>query len=262
MLKEKCGGSIARSDSSGGSGSSSNLFGSILSPQEILICATRGNVYALSKRDGTPLWKVESPTGTAMSGILSIFVVPESRQVLVAGGGKTACLDMTRGHTVWMNKMDGCGHEPVGLTVMPNKHHTTASEGVSRSNSYDDASMQDEQPPGYDEVTQSSVVVACTNGKCLGINLHNGSTIWRFDCPGGGEEFPNALMDPPTGRVYIGCGKYVYCLQARTGVIIWQRKVSKSIIPGGYMVLATASHNAQANSSFNQFPVPHVNEEG
>lgn len=84
----------------------------------------------------------------------------------------------------------------------------------------------------------------------------------RFDCPGGGEEFPNALMDPPTGRVYIGCGKYVYCLQARTGVIIWQRKVSKSIIPGGYMVLATASHNAQANSSFNQFPVPHVNEEG
>lgn len=110
MLKEKCGGSIARSDSSGGSGSSSNLFGSILSPQEILICATRGNVYALSKRDGTPLWKVESPTGTAMSGILSIFVVPESRQVLVAGGGKTACLDMTRGHTVWMNKMDVCSN--------------------------------------------------------------------------------------------------------------------------------------------------------
>lgn len=61
---------------------------------------------------------------------------------------------------------------------MPNKHHTTASESVSRSNSYDDASMQDEQPPGYDEVTQSSVVVACTNGKCLGINLHTGATIW------------------------------------------------------------------------------------
>lgn len=61
---------------------------------------------------------------------------------------------------------------------MPNKHHTTASESVSRSNSYDDASMQDEQPPGYDEVTQSSVVVACTNGRCLGINLHTGATIW------------------------------------------------------------------------------------
>lgn len=106
MLKEKCGGSIVRSDSS--NSSSSNFYGSTLSPQEILICATRGNVYALSKRNGTQLWKVESPTGTAMSGILSIFVVPESRQVLVAGGGKTACLDMTRGHTVWMNKMDVC----------------------------------------------------------------------------------------------------------------------------------------------------------
>ncbi|KAI7885062.1 hypothetical protein K492DRAFT_191356 [Lichtheimia hyalospora FSU 10163] len=257
MLKEKC---IDRSNSS-----SSNFFGSAssLSPQEILICATHGNVYALQKRDGTPLWKVESPTGTAMSGILSIFVVPESRHVLVAGGGKTACLDMTRGHTVWMNKMEECGHEPVGLTVMPNtQHHLTSSETGSRNNSYDDTSMQDEQPPGYDEATQSSIVVACTNGKCLGINLHTGSTVWRFDCPGGGEEFPNALMDPLTGRVYVGCGKYVYCLQAKTGVIIWSRKISKSIIPGGYMVLATANHNAQANSSFNQFPVPHVNEEG
>lgn len=69
-------------------------------------------------------------------------------------------------------------------------------------------------------------------------------------------------MDPPTGQVYVGCGKYVYCLEARTGVIVWSRKVSKSIIPGGYMVLAAANYNAQVNSSFNQFPVPNVDEEG
>lgn len=57
--------------------------------------------------------------------------------------------------------------------MMPNKH---PAETFSRNNS---ASMQDDdQPPRYDEVTQSSVVVACTNGKCLGINLHNGSTVW------------------------------------------------------------------------------------
>lgn len=102
MLKEKSG--------SFSSNSSSSMMGSasFLSPQEILICATHGNVYALRKRDGTLLWKVESPTGTAMSGILSIFVVPESNQILVAGGGKVACLDMTRGNTLWMNKMDVC----------------------------------------------------------------------------------------------------------------------------------------------------------
>ena len=58
---------------------------------------------------------------------------------------------------------------------MPNtQHHLTSPE----ANSYDNTSMQDEQPPGYDEVTQSSIVVACTNGKCLGINLHTGSTVW------------------------------------------------------------------------------------
>lgn len=70
---------------------------------EVLLCATHGKIYAVHKADGTRLWRAKFPTG-AMGGIVSLFITDYDR-LIVGGNGKTACMDLFTGETIWINKM-------------------------------------------------------------------------------------------------------------------------------------------------------------
>lgn len=72
-------------------------------PNDILICATHGKIYAIHKRNGARLWRANFPTG-AWGGIVSLFV-SDTDKLLVGSRGRTACLKLTTGETLWVNKM-------------------------------------------------------------------------------------------------------------------------------------------------------------
>lgn len=70
---------------------------------DILLCATRGRVYAIHKQDGRRLWRVKLRTGSS-SAIQSIYVT-ENDKVLVGGNGRVACIELMTGSLVWIQKM-------------------------------------------------------------------------------------------------------------------------------------------------------------
>ena len=84
--------------------------------------------------------------------------------------------------------------------------------------------------------------------------------LWRFDCPKGGYRLPVALVDPEGGSttVYVGVGTRLYCLDAITGELKWEAKVTNSKMTLGYMTLATpwsSRLSAEAHTAFAQFPI-------
>jgi outer membrane protein assembly factor BamB len=94
-------GEIAGSERGSVDGDSVFLTDKEFSRNSILICATHGNIYAIHKKDGSRLWRAKFP---AMGGIISLFVTDDDK--LIAGAnGKTACLNLMNGETIWMNRM-------------------------------------------------------------------------------------------------------------------------------------------------------------
>jgi outer membrane protein assembly factor BamB len=74
----------------------------------ILICSTHGNIYAIHKSNGKRIWSKKFPSG-AMGGVVSLFVTDDDK--LIAGAkGKTACMNLMTGETLWINKMPASDH--------------------------------------------------------------------------------------------------------------------------------------------------------
>ncbi|KAI8139596.1 quinon protein alcohol dehydrogenase-like superfamily [Fennellomyces sp. T-0311] len=234
---------------------------------DILVCATRGKIYAIHKHTGARLWRADFPTGASagaffatgsMGGVISIFITDQDR-LIVASNGKTACLDLLTGEERWVNKMKGCSYEEVGVICTPSR--VLKPQRVTPSDQ--------DAPPGYHEsetLTAKPVVISCTYGKCLGMDLETGEELWRFNCPKGGYKIPSALVDPDGGSttVYVGCGRRLYCLDAETGELKWENKISNSMTGLGYMTLATPWSSrlaAEAHTAFSQFPIAQAENE-
>lgn len=108
------------------------------------------------------------------------------------------------------------------------------------------------------------VIIGCAHGKVMGIDPKTGNPLWEYDCPGGGYRIPVAIVEPPSARdgrpqqlLYVGVGKYVYCLKALKGELVWKSKVSNAFFGYGYMTLATPWSSrlaAEAHTAFNQNP--------
>lgn len=124
-----------------------------------------------------------------------------------------------------------------------------------------------ELPPDYAEKHESSekpVVIAGTRGKVMAVDVDTGETLWTYNCPGGWYKIPVMIVEPPSledGRphqlVYVGSGRYVYCLRALTGEVLWTSKVSSSTFGLSYMTLATPWNSrlaAEAYTAFSQQP--------
>ena len=68
--------------------------------------------------------------------------------------------------------------------------------------------------------------------------------LWLFPCPKGGYSIPVAIVEPISAnanmadqKVYVACGKWIYCLHARTGILEWSKSVSNMLqFFGGYVI--------------------------
>jgi outer membrane protein assembly factor BamB len=73
------------------------------SRDDILICATHGHIYAVHKTTGSDIWDTKFPTGV-MGNVISIFIT-DTDKLIVGGFGKTACMNLLNGQTIWINNM-------------------------------------------------------------------------------------------------------------------------------------------------------------
>ncbi|KAI8387965.1 uncharacterized protein BYT42DRAFT_543351 [Radiomyces spectabilis] len=197
---------------------------------EVLVCATHGSVYAVRKEDGSRLWSAKIRS-TLVATVLSLFIT-DTDKLLVSGNGTTFCLDLFTGATLWKNNMPGFGIDEVSILCTPTRVLSPKAA----------AEEAPDAPPEYHEKEKpnSSVAIACARGKCMAIDMETGEELWRYDCPGGGFNLPVALVEPTTSHLaYIGCGRWLYCLDAVTGELQWSTKLSDAILGYSYMTLAT-----------------------
>ncbi|KAF7730811.1 hypothetical protein EC973_001329 [Apophysomyces ossiformis] len=232
-----------------------NMANAEFTRNEILLCATHGKIYAIRKNDGARLWRQKFPTG-AMGGIVSIFVT-DTDKVLVGANGKTACLNLTTGETLWVNKMPGMGYEEVSLICPPSRVLAPQLRTPT---------VHDEELPSYEEDQQEKpVVLGSSRGKVIAIDADTGEEVWKYNCPGGGYNLPTMLVEPPSAEnglpyqvVYVGCGRWIYCLRSLTGELIWSRRISNAKFGLGYMTMATPWSSrlaAEAHTAFAQQPI-------
>lgn len=148
----------------------------------------------------------------------------------------------------------GFGYQEVSVISTPSRILTPKKEPVS------------DAPPNYSESLGlgAPIIFGCSRGKVMAINPESGEELWRYNCPGGWYNIPVAIVDPPslqdeeyTQCVYVGSGKWVYCLQSQTGQVVWSTKVSTSVFGLCYMTLATPWNSrlaAEAYTAFSQNP--------
>jgi outer membrane protein assembly factor BamB len=101
----------------------------------------------------------------------------------------------------------------------------------------------------------------------MAINIETGEEAWRYNCPWSVGDIPLAVIDSPNfkiGRpeelVYVGAGKWIYCLKVYTGELLWTSRVSSAKFGTSYMTLATPWSSrlaAEVYSGFNQNPAIH-----
>ncbi|KAI8387966.1 uncharacterized protein BYT42DRAFT_215850 [Radiomyces spectabilis] len=217
---------------------------------DVLLCGTHGNVYAIRKEDGHRLWRAKI-RNSAVASVIALFVT-DTDKVLAAGGGRTVCLDLYTGTALWVNKMSGFGLEEVSILSTPSR--ILAPKPITADHA--------DNLPAYEEKQNigRSVAIACARGKCMAMNLETGEELWRYNCPGGGYSIPVALIetgDSGDKAVYVGCGRYVYCLDIATGEVKWSSKICNTKLGYGYMTLATPWNSrlaAEAHTGFSNQP--------
>ncbi|CAO3617836.1 unnamed protein product [Cunninghamella blakesleeana] len=227
---------------------------------EVLICTTRGKIYAVSKKDGSRYWRKDYPVGK-LGGIVSIFIT-DTDKVILGGNGKIACLDLFTGETKWINNMKGVGYDEVSILSTPSRHLAPKTQ-----NQIDTLNENGEAPPSYEEdALDKQMIFGCSRGKLIAIDPETGDEAWRYDCPSGGYNLPAVLVEPPSQDsewpfqvVYVGCGRWVYCLKALTGDVLWTQKVSNATFGLDFMCLATPwSSRLLAETHTNFSSTPHA----
>ncbi|KAI8061596.1 quinon protein alcohol dehydrogenase-like superfamily [Gongronella butleri] len=230
---------------------------------EVLLVTSHGKVYAVSKADGSRYWRTPFPGG-GLVGPVSIFVT-NNDCVLIGCQGKMACLALYTGELKWVNKMKGMGVSEVGIIS------TFGQESEAAPWNDGDA---DDLPPSYEGASVSSekqVVLGTTRGKVLAVDPETGESKWRFDCPGGGFSIPSLLVEPrskgaskwPFNVVYVGCGRWLYCLQAANGNVLWTSRITNGTIGHSFVCLATpwtSRLRAEVYTDFSSIPHGDIRE--
>ncbi|KAI8980346.1 hypothetical protein BDB01DRAFT_797474 [Pilobolus umbonatus] len=221
--------------------------------ENILVCASHGRVFALHKGNGSFLWNTKIPSQT-MGSLVSVFVT-DSNTVIAGSRGATVCLDLFTGEVKWRNDMKGFCYETVSVISNPTRNisHSTGGDLPPYSSNF-----------SFDK----PIVFASSYGKMMAIDGDTGEEIWRYNCPGAGYYLPVVIVEPPAPEsnqsslvVYVGIGKYIFCLVAHSGVLVWKQKMPVSIVEcftgQNYMSLATPMNSrlaAETQTAFSQNP--------
>ncbi|KAG2229142.1 hypothetical protein INT48_008094 [Thamnidium elegans] len=229
---------------------------------DMLICAVNGYAYAIHKKDGTILWEKYIAITAA---VISVYVTDNDR-VIAAAVGVTHSIDLMTGEIIWSNDMTGFGYLEVSIV-------TTPSGIVKPLQLLENEADELYLPPCYEMVAQDQqVIIACSKGGAMAIDLNTGNTLWQYNCSGGGYNIPVAIIEPPNQKLgrptqlaYIGSGRCVYCLNARTGYLVWSVSLSWNLLGSGYMTLASpwsSKLGAETNTAFSQNPTAQTADKG
>ncbi|GBC01812.1 hypothetical protein RclHR1_04340009 [Rhizophagus clarus] len=194
--------------------------------ENLLVCSTAGKIYAISKTDGSQIWKTELKG--IHDGVGSLFVHDD--KVYVGMNGYLVALNLINGTEIWRNSLSGMGYNEVSLAV-------------ARANS---------EGEGASHGTQSHIVVVASYGKVYGIKSESGDIVWKNKLKNGGYEMPSLIIDSPD-KVLVGCGKLVYKIDIYDGKTIWQRKISNCLLGCSHVTMATHQSSLQNAFSYTGF---------
>lgn len=120
-----------------------------------------------------------------------------------------------------------------------------------------------------DQNNTIQLVISCSRGKVMAMDIETGHTVWTYNCPGVWFNIPVIIIEPapssdkedPSYVVYVGAGQWIFCLKALTGEVINSSRMSDSKPELNYMTLATPWSSrlaAESHSAFSQNPVAQV----
>jgi outer membrane protein assembly factor BamB len=197
-----------------------------IQPENLLVCSTAGKIYAISKIDGSQIWK--TVLCGVHDGVGSLFVFGD--KVYVGMNGFLIALNLINGTEVWRNPLSGMGYNEVSLLVT-----NINSEGEGTS---------------YD--SQSSIVIVASYGRVYGIRSESGDILWKNKLKNGGRDMPSLIIDSPD-KILVGCGKLVYKINIYDGKTIWQKKISNCLLGCSHVTMATHQSSLQNAFSYTGF---------
>ncbi len=86
-----------------------------MNSDNILLLGLKQSVTAISKHDGTVVWKTELPT--TFSGDDFVTLLSEGDRVYVHTEGQLHCLDLANGQILWSNGLSGYGYGIASLCL-------------------------------------------------------------------------------------------------------------------------------------------------
>ncbi|ORX43192.1 hypothetical protein DM01DRAFT_1329790 [Hesseltinella vesiculosa] len=225
--------------------------------RDALFCTTHGSIYAISKSDGSRFWQAKFPAHSFLA-LISIFVT-DNAKVIVGCNGRTACLDAYTGQVKWVNHMAGTGIEETGVVCTMSGPLRPPPTPMADSS---------EDPPSYDGATavEKPLTIGSTRGEIVAVDPETGDEMWRYNCPGGGYQITTVVVEPPRHGpnrwpfqvVYVGCNRWVYCLRASTGDLLWSNKICENMIGLGMMCMATPWSSRVSAELYTDFSsIPH-----
>ncbi len=79
-----------------------------MNSDNILLLGLHHSVTAISKTDGTVLWKTDLPTN--LNGHEFVTLISDGKLVFVHAEGELHCLDLANGQLLWSNNLRGYGY--------------------------------------------------------------------------------------------------------------------------------------------------------
>ncbi|GAA5806534.1 hypothetical protein HPULCUR_012070 [Helicostylum pulchrum] len=221
---------------------------------ELLICATKGCVFALRKTNGYIVWKLKIGSSTC---IISLFITGDD--TIIAGTlNKTFSIDLITGKTNWINVLPGVEYEEITVLAIPGPQ--------LQYQSFNTEGYELDLPPNYDEPSErqhTPYILACSKGSVTAIHPKTGTTEWTFHTPITAKQLPTVIIDPPTKHankpiVFIGISSTIYSLDAETGKLNWTATLFGTLFGSKYITLASSWSSklaVETHTSFNQNPV-------
>jgi outer membrane protein assembly factor BamB len=174
-----------------------------------LYVGTNRHVAALDPQSGEELWRVKLPHG----GTPIVAILIGDKRLFIGHAGYVYALDRQAGAVLWENGLPGMGFRPVML----------ASD--------------------FTAARQPQPLYIATNRWVAALDRGTGTELWRSRLPHGGSGVAEFTLKK--GRLFVGYGGYGYCLDARSGELLWENG-----LPGmGYYPVMPVMEGAVASTS-------------
>ncbi|GAA5806535.1 hypothetical protein HPULCUR_012071 [Helicostylum pulchrum] len=203
---------------------------------ELLICSTKGYIFALRKTNGQIIWKLQIGSSTCTTSLL----ITDNDTIIAGTSNKTFSIDLITGKTNWINSLS-YDEEYKEVTVVANPSPQLQYQ------SFNTEEHEFGLPPPYElsEGQHTPYILACSKGLVTAIRPKTGTTQWTYSFPVNVQQVPVAIIEPPTKHinkpiVFIGISSTAYSLDAETGKLNWATQLSYTGFGSKYITVASS----------------------